>query len=90
MPCIGQGFQDRDMYGSTAKPVVDGRALPLQSCDVGAVKNMVSHPQRTQEWQDVAIKEAEWTLLMHISKEHRHRVDCIMFHQMIEARLETR
>ena len=41
------------------KEVVDGSALSLKSCDVGAFKTLVRIPQTYPGWQDVSIEDAE-------------------------------
>ena len=65
--------------------VVDNSALSLNSYDVGAGKTWVHIPAAHQKRREVAIKEVEWTTLMHIIKEHVNDMYRTMCQQMTEA-----
>ena len=49
-------------------------------------KKWVRKPETYPGWQDVPIKDGEWSTLMHIIKEHLKEMDYIMVQHMSWSR----
>ena len=64
--------------------VQDNSALTLKSQDAGSAKTW-AHPLHPN-WQDVSIKETEWTVLLEIIKDILSEMDSLIVQQMTQAR----
>ena len=58
--------------------VEDDGAFSLTSYDVGAAKTCVHKHTTHAGWQEVSIKETEWTVLIQVIEEHLNPMGCIM------------
>ena len=66
--------------------VLEHRTLTVKSHDAGSVKTLVNLPPSHPNWQEVSIREPEWTVLVEITKHNHSEMDCLMIQQMAQAR----